>query len=46
METMLNWENISKIVDKTCKLWWKQCLNIKISVELLTKGKRSGGNLA
>ena len=46
VETVLKWENISRIVGKTGKVWWKQCLNGKISVELLTKRKNYGGNSA
>ena len=44
METVLNWENISKIVDKTDKFWYKQHVNVKISVEQFTKRTSYGRN--
>ena len=46
MDTVFEWENISRIVDKRDKLWWKRGLNGDISVKLLTKRASYGGNLA
>ena len=46
VEIVLKWENISRIIGKMDKLWWRQWLNGKISVELFTKLASYDGNNA